>query len=94
MNSEQHKERREDGNIFIGDKEITKYLYAAMMQLNQRNKVNILSRGKFTARAIDVAEMLKRQGYKQEKVEIGSEEFVDKDERKVRVSIIEIGLVK
>ena len=64
-----------------------------------RNEVVIKARGKFINRAVDVAEVVKKRFLEDKNVnvkdiKIDSEEFENKDGKKVNVSTIEITLGK
>ena len=91
----------EDNNIFIGGKPFMNYVTGVVMQFTTKNaeSVVIKARGKFISRAVDVAEVvrkrfLKEQGVDVKGIAIDSEEFEDKDNKKVKVSTIEITLIK
>ncbi len=86
----------ENNVIFIGGKPFMNYVTAVVMQFTTRNaaKVTVRSRGKFISRAVDVAEVVKSR-FLRNQVEIsniltGSEEFENKEGRKVRVSTVDI----
>ena len=77
------------------------YVTSVVMQFTtkQRNEVIIKARGKFITRAIDVAEVVKKRFLENQKLEvkhikIDSEEFENKEGRKINVSTIEITLSK
>ena len=61
-------------------------------------EVAIKARGKFISRAVDVAEVVAKRFLEGQinlgNIKIDSEEFTNKENRLVRVSIIEITLVK
>ena len=90
----------EDNVIFIGTKPFMNYVTGIVIQFTSKNarEVMIKARGKFIVRAVDVAEVaLKR--FLQDQIEIkdiriNSEEFKNEEGREVRVSTIEIILVK
>lgn len=95
---ENNEEKKVDSNIvYIGDKHLSNYITAIMMQFNKTNEVIIKSRGKFTSRAIDISEMIVNRFLEgkvtKKDVKIGSEEFKNEEERIIRVSTIEIKLV-
>lgn len=84
--------------IFVGGKPFMNYVTAVVMQFTTQNAQNVTvrSRGKFISRAVDVAEVVKSRFLKNQ-VEVsniltGSEEFENKEGRKVRVSTIDIVL--
>jgi len=94
------KERDYDSSIvFIGNKPFMNYVTSVLMQLNSKDEVTIKARGKFITRAVDVAEVSKKR-YQEgnnldvKEIKISSEEFENKEGRKVNVSIIEITLKK
>ncbi|MFC1696938.1 DNA-binding protein Alba [Nanoarchaeota archaeon] len=99
---EKKEERRDEGDnsIFIGGKPFMNYVTGVVMQFTtkQADEVTVKARGKFISRAVDVAEVaVKRflQGQSAIKdIKIDSDEFENKEGRKVRVSSIEIILKK
>jgi DNA-binding protein Alba len=95
---EEKKEVNREENkdiVFIGGKDFMKYLTAVEWQLKEFEKVTIRARGKYTARAIDVSQVLKnRLSYVIDDVKIESEEFMNKENKKVRVSTIDIVIKK
>ena len=89
-----NKEENKDV-VFIGDKNFMNYVNAVEWQLKEFNKVTIKARGKYTARAIDVSQvMCSRYGCTLGGVELSSEEFKGKKGKQVRVSAIEIIVIK
>jgi len=87
----------EDNIIFIGTKPFMNYVNGVVMQFvaKQKQEVIIKARGKFINRAVDVAEVSKKRFFEGKKIEvknikIGSEEFKNKEGKKVNVSTIEI----
>lgn len=89
-----------DYNIYIGGKPLMNYATAVVMQFTNKNasKVIIKSRGKFISRAVDVAEIV-RNRFMKDQIKIGdiiinSEGFINKEGRPVRVSTMEISLIK
>jgi len=87
-------------SIFIGGKPFMNYVTGVVMQFTTKNsdKIVIKARGKFISRAVDVAEVTTRRFLENtceiSDLKIGSEEFNNKEGKKVRVSIIEITLTK
>ena len=74
--------------IYIGNKPIPSYLTAGLVALTKQKNIKILGRGNNIKRAVDVAEILKRQMNSPKcEVEIGSEDFED---RKVSIIIIKL----
>lgn len=94
------QERKDDNNIFIGGKPFMNYVTAVVMQFTTKNapEVIVKARGKFISRAVDVAEVASKRFLpdliKVGDIKIDSEEFKNKEERDVRVSTIEITLVR
>jgi DNA-binding protein len=91
----------EDNSIFVGGKPFMNYVTAVVMQFTTKNADEVLvkARGKFIARAVDVAEVcrkrfLKDQNIDLKEIKIDSEEFENKEGKKVNVSTIEIVLKK
>lgn len=87
--------------VFIGNKPFMNYVTGVVMQFTTKgaNEVIIKARGKFISRAVDVAEVskkkfLKEHNIKVKDIKIDSEEFENKEGKKVNVSTIEITLSK
>lgn len=99
---EEKKEKNKDENvIYISDKPFMNYVTGVVMQFMTKNskEVIIKARGKFISRAADVSEVvknkfLKEQNLKTKEIKIDSEEFTNKEGKKVNVSSIEITLAK
>lgn len=95
-------EKINDENIvYIGTKPFMNYVTSVVMQFTtkKRDSVVIKARGKFINRAVDVAEIvrkkfLKDQNLKIANIKIDSEDFENKEGKKVSVSTIEITLGK
>lgn len=93
--------KSDENTIFIGNKPFMNYVTGVVMQFTTQNakEVTVKARGKFISRAVDVAEVarkrfLKDQGIDVKGIAIDSEEFEDKNGKKVKVSTIEIKLGK
>lgn len=90
----------EDNSIFIGNKPFMNYVTSVVVQFTTKNATEVLvkARGKFIARAVDVAEVASKRFLKDQigvkEISIDSEEFKNKEGREVRVSTIEILLEK
>ena len=90
----------EDNTILIGVKPFMNYVTAVVMQFTTKNanEVIIKARGKFISRAVDVAEVTAKRflenSVEPKDIKISSEEFKNKDGKQIRVSGIEILLVK
>lgn len=89
-----------DNVIFIGTKPFMNYVTSVVMQftIKEASEVIIKSRGKFITRAVDVAEVVTKRFLKEDvaikSIITNSEEFKNKEDKLVRVSSIEITLVK
>ena len=96
------EEKKKDENVvFIGTKPFMNYVTSVVMQFTTRGRkeVVIKARGKFINRAVDVAEVVKKrflqdQGISIKAIGTNSEEFENKEGRKINVSTIEITLAK
>ena len=90
-----------DNVVYIGTKPFMNYVTSVVMQFTtkNRNEVAIKARGKFISRAVDVAEVVRKRFLKDhdikiKNIKIDSEEFENKEGKKVNVSTIEITLSK
>ena len=95
------KPKEDDNIVYIGAKPFMNYVTSVVMQFTtkKRDEVTIKARGKFINRAVDIAEVVKKrfledQNIKIKDIRIGSEEFKNKEGKKVNVSTIEITLSK
>ena len=90
----------DDNSVFIGNKPFMNYVTAVVMQFTAKNtpEVIVKARGKFISRAVDVSEVSAKRfmdnSIEIKDIKIDSEEFTNKEGREVRVSNIEITLVK
>ena len=90
----------EENSVFIGSKPFMNYVTGVVMQFTTKDakEVIVKARGKFISRAVDVAEVACKRFLKDQvkvgDVKIDSEEFENKQGKEVRVSTIEITLVK
>ena len=90
----------DDNNIFIGGKPFMNYVTGVVMQFTTKNaeSVVIKARGKFISRAVDVAEVAGKRfldgTVAVNDIKIDSEDFKSDEGRDIRVSTIEITLVK
>ena len=90
----------EDNSIYIGNKPFMNYVTGVVMQFTSKDaeEVVIKARGKFIARAVDVAEASTKRFLEDavsvKNIKIDSEGFQNKEGRDVRVSTIEITLAK
>ena len=95
------QEYQDSNIIFIGEKPFMNYVTGMVTQFKTKlqKEVIVKARGKFIARAVDVAEVsakkfLKEDNIKVKDIKINSEEFENKEGKKVSVSTIEITLEK
>jgi len=98
---ETNEKRTDENVVYIGDKPFMNYVTGVVMQFTTKNakEVTVKARGKFISRAVDVAEVairkfLKEQNLKVRNIAIGSEEFENREGKKVNVSTIEIAITK
>ena len=90
----------DDHVIYVGPKPFMNYVTGVVMQFTTQgaDEVVIKGRGKFITRCVDISEVATKR-FLEDKIEvkdiqIGSEEFDNKEGRIVRVSTIEITLLK
>ncbi|MEM4152907.1 MAG: DNA-binding protein Alba [Candidatus Pacearchaeota archaeon] len=95
------KGKSEENVVFIGGKPFMNYVTGVVMQFTTKgaSEVVIKARGKFISRAVDVAEVATKRFLKEHNIEvkdikIDSEEFENKEGKKVNVSTIDITLAK
>lgn len=90
----------EDNVIFIVNKPFMNYVTGVVIQFTTKgaDEVIINARGKFIWRAVDVSQVAIHRFLKDQivikDVKLNSEDFVNKDEKEVRVSTIDIVMVK
>jgi len=90
----------DDNNIFVGTKPFMNYVTGVVMQFTTKAapEVTIKARGKFISRAVDIAEVSTKRFLEGvvavKEIRINSEEFTNKEGRNIRVSTIEIVLIK
>ena len=90
----------DDNSIYISAKPFMNYVTGVVMQFTTKsaNEVIIKARGKFISRAVDVAEVSAKRflegAVAVKDIKIGSEEFTNSEGRNIRVSSIEITLVR
>ncbi len=89
-----------DNSIFIGTKPFMNYVTGVVIQFTTKgaDEIIIKARGKFISRAVDVSEVATKRFMKDQvevkDIKIDSETFQNKEGREVRVSTIEIVLIK
>ena len=91
----------EDNIIFIGIKPFMNYVTGVVMQFKNKGQKEVIvsARGKFISKAVDVVEVARRTFLKEEDIKvkdikISSEDFENKEGRRIHVSAIEIHLMK
>ena len=92
-----NKKPADDGIVYVGKKEVMKYVEAVITQFDTNKIVSIMARGNNIKRAVDTTEKLKKIGTIDTKTEVtlGTEEIKEKDKNKlIRVSTIEIKVKK
>lgn len=99
--SEKKSDSEKDNIIFVGIKPFMNYVTGVVMQFQTKhqNEVIISARGKFISKAVDVAEVARRTFLKDENIQIkdikiSSENFENKEGKRIYVSTIAIELVK
>ena len=92
----------DDHIVYIGSKPFMNYVTGVVMQFTTQgaNEVVVKARGRFISRAVDIVEVSTKRflegqvKLKENGIKIDSEEFTNKEGKQVRVSTIEISLVK
>lgn len=93
-------ENKDDHTVFIGAKPFMNYVTGVVMQFTTQGakEVTVKARGKFITRAVDVSEVAAKRflegQIKIKDIKVDSEEFKNKEGREVRVSTIDITLMK
>jgi archaea-specific DNA-binding protein len=94
-----HPER--DNTIFVGIKPFMNYVTGVVMQFKNKGQpvVIVSARGKFISKAVDVVEVSRRTFLKEDNIQIkdikiSSEQFENKEGKRIYVSSIDIVLVK
>ena len=91
----------EDNIIFVGIKPFMNYVTGVVMQFQNKGQKEVIvsARGKFISKAVDITEVARRTFLKDEdisvkNIKISSEQFENKEGKRIFVSTIEIILVK
>ena len=97
--SEQKEDK--DNIIFVGVKPFMNYVTGVVMQFQNKGQSEVLvsARGKFISKAVDIVEVARRTFLKDENIQvsgisISSEQFENKEGKRIFVSAIEITLKK
>ena len=96
------KDKKENDNvIFVGIKPFMNYVTGVVMQFQNKGQKEVIvsARGKFTSKAIDIVEVARRTFLKDENIKIknikiASEQFENKEGKRIYISSIEIFLIK
>lgn len=90
-----------DNTIFIGIKPFMNYVTGVVMQFKNKgqDEVIVSARGKFISKAVDVVEVARRTFLKEDNIKIkdikvSSEQFENKEGKRIFVSSIDIILTK
>jgi archaea-specific DNA-binding protein len=89
-----------DNSIFVGPKPFMNYVTSVVMQFTTKEAGEVLvkARGKFISRAVDIVEVATKRFLKDKikvkDIRIDSEEFRNSEGKEVRVSTIELVLVR
>jgi archaea-specific DNA-binding protein len=101
VEEEKRQVTEKDNIIYIGEKPFMNYITGVVTQFKTKGEKEVIikARGKFISRAVDVAEFsskkfLKEENIKIKEIKIDSEEFENKEGKKVNVSTIDIVLEK
>ena len=93
--------KEKDNIIFVGIKPFMNYVTGVVMQFQNKNQEEVIvsARGKFVSKAVDVVEVARRTFLKDENIKIkdihiSSEQFENKEGKRIFVSSIEITLIK
>ena len=96
-----NKKEGKDNVIFVGIKPFMNYVTGVVMQFQNKgqDEVIVSARGKFISKAVDISEVARRTFLKDENIQvkdikISSEQFENKEGKRIFVSAIEIVLVK
>jgi archaea-specific DNA-binding protein len=91
----------EDNIIFVGIKPFMNYVTGVVMQFKNKGQKEVIvsARGKFISKAVDVVEVARRTFLREEniqvkKIDISSEQFENKEGKRIYVSSIDIHLIK
>ena len=100
-NTEPIRNPDKDNTIFVGIKPFMNYVTGVVMQFKNKgqDEVIVSARGKFISKAVDVVEVARRTFLKEENIKvkemrIGSEQFENKEGKRIYVSSIDIVLIK
>ena len=94
-------DKGKDNVIFVGMKPFMNYVTGVVMQFQNKGQEEVIvsARGKFISKAVDIVEVARRtflrdENIKVKDIKINSEQFENKEGKRIFVSSIEIYLVK
>ena len=96
----ENTQKSKESSIFIGGKPFMNYVTGVILQFGKGKKeITIKARGKFISKGVDVAEVARKKFLLEKKVvvknvQIGSDEFENKEGKLINVSTLEIVLRK
>ncbi len=96
MTEEQHKNKIDLHEVFIGDKPFMNYVTGVVMQFTTQgaDKVVVKARGKFISKAVDIVEVATKRFLEGavaiSNIKTDSEDFENQEGKNVRVSTIEL----
>jgi len=95
IKQEPKPERKDDNNVFVGEKPIYLYVKAVSTILNKFPTAVVKTRGNFITKAVNIGEIAKREyGAVIKEVKTDSQKFKNKEGKDIVVSSIEITLAK
>jgi len=96
----EERKKTDENVVFIGPKPFMNYVTGVVMQFTTQDAKSVIvkARGKFISKAVDVVEVARKRFLEGavdiKDIKIDSEEFKNKEGRQIRVSSIELELVK
>lgn len=100
MTENQETVKNDEHTVFIGEKPFMNYVTGVVMQFTTQgaNEIMVKARGKFISKAVDITEVATKRFLEKQievkDIKIDSEEFKSKEGKTVRVSTIEITIIK
>ena len=101
LSEEKTSVNEKDNVIFVGVKPFMNYVTGVVMQFQNKGQKEVIvsARGKFISKAVDVVEVARRTFLKDENIQIrniniSSEQFENKEGKRIFVSAIDISLIK
>ena len=83
----------ENNIIFVGEKPTMTYVFAVTTQAENQNKIIIKARGRVISKAVDIALISINKyctTFNINEINVGTDEYIDEKQDKIRVSFIEI----